>query len=208
MKRILLTGFEPFGGASENPSQELLRAFRFPVSDPVSMPVGTLVLPNAIRRAPGLLAREIVRSPRDVVLHLGESRQAKEILVEQGAVNLLDTNIADNDGKSAHDEPVVKGAPSFLRSTMPVDAIVRAIRRAGVPVRKRHDGGTHVSNQIFYRTLHGGRVPEVGYIHVPPIQHRKGDPGMPFWQLVLAVSTAIDVLQGRRRTRGRARLPG
>jgi pyroglutamyl-peptidase len=191
--KLLVTGFEPFGGATENPSQELLGVLEGKVA--------TLLLPNAIRRAPAILLRAVMRERPDTVLHLGESRESKDIIVERGAVNLLDTNIPDNDGNSAHDEAVVEGEPAFLGATVPVEKIERAIRAAGIPVRQRSNGGTHVSNQVFYRLLDSGKVPRVGYIHIPPIQHRPRGPGMPFWKLLLAVTTAIDVLGGRRLDR-------
>jgi len=184
--KLLLTGFEPFGGATENPSQELLGAFRGKVA--------TVLLPNAIRRAPAVLFRAVKRERPDTVLHLGESRKAKQIIVERGAINVLDTNIPDNDGNSARKEPVVRGAPDALRSTLPIDRIERAIAAVGIPVRQRSHGGTHVSNQVFFMLLDSGLVPRVGYIHIPPIQHRPRGPGMPFWKLQLAIATAIDVL--------------
>jgi pyroglutamyl-peptidase len=191
--KLLITGFPPFAGATENPSKELLGLLASKYS--------TLLLPNAVRRAPAILMRSVGRIRPDTVLHLGESRHAKEIIVERGARNLLDTNIPDNDGNSAHDEPVVNGGPAYLRTTMPWKAVEHAIAEAGIPVRNRRDGGSHVSNQVFYRLLHSGRVPRVGYIHIPPIQHRRGGPGMPLVKLLGAVSTAIDVL---RRTDGRS----
>ncbi len=187
--KLLLTGFEPFGGATENPSQELLGVFRDKVA--------TVLLPNAIRRAPEVLAKAVRHERPDVVLHLGESRESKSIIVERGAVNLLDTNIPDNDGNSTHGEAVVEGAPDFLPATVPVAAIVRAIRAVGIPVRLRSHGGTHVSNQVFYGLLHSGKVPRVGYIHIPPIQHRSRGPGMPLWRLALAVATAIGTLRAQ-----------
>jgi len=145
--------------------------------------------------------RAVGRIHPDTVLHLGESRHAKEIIVERGARNLLDTNIPDNDGNSAHNEPVVKDAPAYLSTTIPWRAVQNAIAEAGFPVRNRRDGGTHVSNQVFYWLLQSGRVPRVGYIHIPPIQHRRGAPGMPLVNLFAAISTALDVLQrtGSRR---------
>jgi pyroglutamyl-peptidase len=185
--KLLLTGFEPFAGARENPSQELLGAF--------GDTVATVLLPNAVRRAPAVLFRAVRRHRPDAVLHLGESRASKSIIVERGAVNQLDTNIPDNDGNSAHDEPVVEGGPAFLAATVPVAAIERAIRAKGIAVRQRHDGGTNVSNQVFYQLLLSGKVPRVGYIHIPPIKHRPGDPGMPFSKLVVAVAAAIAVLK-------------
>ena len=195
--KLLLTGFEPFGGATENPSQELLGVFRNMISEQTSgaQPIATVLLPNAIRRAPAVLLRAVLRERPDVVLLLGESRESKDIIVERGAVNVLDTNIPDNDGRSAHNEPVVKGGPEFLDATVPVGALERAIRSVGIPVRQRSHGGTHVSNQVFYRLLYSDKVPHVGYIHIPPIQHRRG-PGMPLWRLTLAVGRAIDVLHG------------
>ena len=200
--KLLVTGFEPFGGVTENPSAELLKALK-------AVGVRTVLLPNAIRRAPAVLDRAVRWERPDTVLLLGESRDAKEILVGRGAVNVLDTmnhlgrNIPDNDGNSAFDEAVVPGRAGSIRSTMPVAAIEQAIRAAGIPVRQRSHGGTHVSNQCFYRLLAEGRVPRVGYIHIPPIQHRPGRPGMPFATLLKAVSEAIGVLARERPRRSR-----
>jgi pyroglutamyl-peptidase len=197
--KLLLTGFEPFGGARENPSAELLKRFRGKVD--------TVLLPNAIRRAPAVLMKAVERVRPDVVLHLGESREAREIIVERGAVNVLDTHrdvagrmqatdMADNDGNSARNEPVVPGAPRFLRSTMPVEAIARDIKASGIPVRLRDYGGMHVSNQVFYGLLYSRKVPRVGYIHIPPVQHRAGGRGMPIRTLAQAVAIAIETLAG------------
>lgn len=193
--KILITGFEPFGGARINPSHELLKLLHgvYP----------TLLLPNNIRRAPGILMKTVARLRPDAVLHLGESREARSIFVERGAVNRLETtnelgvDIPDKSGNSAHNEPIVKGAPPFLRSTMPVERIVEAIRACRIPAHLRDHGGTHVSNEVFYLLLHSRKVRRVGYIHIPPVQVLKGGHGMALSRLLMAVGAAIEVLEGK-----------
>lgn len=196
---VLLTGFEPFGGERVNPSMEIVRAFRGVV--PIE------ILPNSLRRAPRVLRQALqgamTRHKIRAVLHLGEEREATSVLVEQSARNRLDTgDQPDNDGNEVHGAPVLAGGPSVLRATAPVDRLVRAVRGAGMRARAHRDGGTHVSNQVFYWSLYlgrGGRGPEhVAFLHVPPVRSDKAvvrrRNAVSLWKLVRAVEAAMAVL--------------
>jgi len=187
--KVLLTAFEPFAAARTNPSEEVVRAYHGARPG--------IVLPNSIRRMPEVLRRALAREKPDVVLHLGESRYSPGIIVERGAQNVLDMEVPDNDGVAVRHKQVVAGAPKYMKATVPVLTIEKAIRAAGIPVKTRADGGTYVSNQLFYLTLRAGYA--AGFLHIPPVRGRAGSAGMPLWRLVKATEVAIAAIEGKKR---------
>jgi len=164
--KILVTGFEPFGGSDHNPSEELITR--------VEGEFATVVLPvefGTVRRlVPALLAEH---TPTHVVC-LGLSGRASGLNVERVAVNLIDARIPDNAGAQPVDRPVVPGGPAARFATLPVKAMLRAVHATGVPGELSLSAGSYVCNALFYLVLHEAAAlprdsrPRCGFIHVPP----------------------------------------
>ncbi|QKJ19867.1 pyroglutamyl-peptidase I [Microbacterium hominis] len=166
MTTVLLTGFEPFGGDAANPSGEAVHRVAAGWSGPETLV--TAVLPVAFSAAAERLRALIAEHSPDAVVATGLAGGRAAIGVERVAVNLLDARIPDNDGQQPIDVPSVPGAPAAAFATLPVKAIVRDLRAAGIPAELSYSAGTYVCNHVFFSALHavdpGVRT---GFVHVP-----------------------------------------
>lgn len=179
-------GFEPFDGATVNPSGELARLLEGEVA-----PVDTA------RLGPWLEATLARRQPT-VVVGLGESRTSPVIRVERVAVNLLDFEIPDAGGGQPREQPVVTGGPPAYFSDLPVRAMCDAIRAAGVPSVVSVGAGTYLCNQFFYLVRHHGLA--ATFLHLPSLPEQVVHERRPFASMALeaqlrAVRAALDVIR-------------
>ena len=204
---VLITGFEPFGGETANPSQEIARNLHGAIIGGHEV-VGAL-LPCVFGGAITELRRQIKRVDPDLVICVGQAGGRAAITPEKVAINLDDARIADNSGTQPLDRPVVQGGPAAYFSTLPVKAIVAALCADGVPAEVSHTAGTFVCNHVFYGLMHllrTRRGVRGGFIHVPflPEQARAGQPSLPLETMVTAVTLAVETaLRTRRDLRAR-----
>jgi pyroglutamyl-peptidase len=206
-RTILLTGFEPFGGAERNPSQEIARALDGRAI--AGRRVVGAVLPCVFGRAGTELQRLLRKHQSAVVVCLGLAESRAEITPERVAINVDDARIPDNGGQAPADRPVIRGAPAAYWSTLPVKAMVAALHSRGVPASVSNSAGTFVCNHVFFRLLHAlRRRPGVrgGFVHLPPVMEGgdalAGGPGLPLETMVEAVAVLLDVaVRDRRRRR-------
>ncbi len=191
--RILITGFEPFGGDTVNPSwlvAQALHGHRVGSAELVAacLPV---VFGASRQRLDALLAQH---RPR-VVLALGLAASRAAISVERVALNVDDARIADNAGAQPIDVPVVAGGAVARLATLPIKAIVQALLEAGVPAVVSQTAGTYVCNHVFYglmHTLRRRRGVAAGFIHLPPLAPDAAG-GLPLEVMVQAVRRAAEV---------------
>ncbi|MBI3368916.1 MAG: pyroglutamyl-peptidase I [Burkholderiales bacterium] len=169
MPRVLLTGFEPFGGDVLNPSWEVARAL-----DGQRIGGARVVaqcLPTAFALAPQVLRAAITRAQPTLVMALGLASIRAAISVERVAINLIDARIADNAGAQPLDQPVMADAPTAYFSTLPVKAIVARLQAESIAAELSFSAGSFVCNQVFFALMHalaGQRGVGGGFIHVPP----------------------------------------
>lgn len=201
MKTILVTGFEPFAGDARNPSAEIARALdgRVIAGRRVVAAVLPCVFGVARRR---LLALVQARQP-DVVICLGLAGGRMEITPERVAINVDDARIPDNAGRAPVDRPIVAGGPAAYWSTLPVKAIVAALRERGIPGAVSQTAGTFVCNHVFYGLMHAlrrKRAVRAGFVHVPWPADWEYQPAAPirFEQMIAAIETAIEVAAKHR----------
>ena len=147
---ILVTGFEPFGGESRNPSQELAKTVDGRRGG--ALLVRGLVLPVHHRDASAAMTRALDEHDPDAILHLGLAGGRARIALERAAVNVLDYPIPDNAGYCAVDEPCVPGGPAAYFSTLPIRDMHRALIADGIPVYVSDTAGTYLCNQTLYGT--------------------------------------------------------
>lgn len=170
--KVLVTGFEPFGGSAVNPSAEVVRLLAF--QEMVHIELYPRVLPVDAEAAPRALIQSLDETQPDAVICLGEERGCVGLSVERVAVNLLDFRQPDNAGNMIADRPIVPDGPAAYFTTLPARAIVEAIRAEGIPADLSLSAGTYLCNQIAYVALHhlstAGRahVP-AGFIHLPAL---------------------------------------
>jgi pyroglutamyl-peptidase len=202
MRTVLVTGFEPFGGETVNPSQEIARNLHGTVIAGHAV-VGAL-LPCVFGAAIRELNRELRAHRPVLVICVGQAGGRAAITPERVAINVDDACIADNAGAQPVDVPVVRGGPAAYFSTLPVKAIVAALRAEGVPAEVSQTAGTFVCNHVFYGLMHAlkkHRGVRGGFIHVPwlPEQARKDQPSLPLETMVNAIARAAEVALAVRR---------
>jgi pyroglutamyl-peptidase len=195
--RILITGFEPFGGQSINPSWEVARALEG-LSWPQAQ-VRAIQLPCVFAQAAKALTRALDDVRPDIVLALGQAEGRSDISVERVAINVMDARIADNAGSQPIDLPVAPGGPAAYFSTLPIKYLVARLREAGFPASVSQTAGTFVCNQVFYVLQHAlaGQAVRSGFVHLPLLPEQAAHwpgppmPSMPLGTQVAALTCAL-----------------
>jgi pyroglutamyl-peptidase len=201
-KTILVTGFEPFGGEKCNPSQEIAQALDGRVI--AGRRVVSAVLPCQFGLSVRALKKFLRLHRPELVVCVGQAGGRAEITPERVAINVDDARIADNARRQPVDHPVVRGGPAAYWSTLPIKAIVAALRKKKIPAAVSQTAGTFVCNHVFYGLMHAlrrQRGVRGGFIHVPflPGQARKGQPSLPLETMTKAIALAIETAITRRR---------
>ncbi|WP_184530430.1 pyroglutamyl-peptidase I [Variovorax sp. Sphag1AA] len=213
MVNILLTGFEPFDKDAINPSWEAVRALDGWRCE------GATVHARRISCVFGAALRDLDAAidelRPELVIAVGQAGGRSEITPERVAINIDDGRICDNAGCQPIDEPVVAGAPVGYLSSLPIKAIVRDLRAAGVPASVSNSAGTFVCNHLFFGLMHRIAMRPVpgmrgGFIHIPYLPEQAARlPGMPSMSLDaviaalrIAVATSVNVREDARETGG------
>jgi len=191
--RILLTGFEPFGNATTNPSGEIVKQ--------ISMDnVFTAILPVAYTKSAEHLLALIAEHNPDVVICLGQAEGRTQITPERVAINLDDARLADNEGVLRSDVKILEGGPDAYFSTLPVKEIVEAIKAKGVPAAVSLSAGAFLCNHVFYvaQNKFAGTHVRSGFVHVPLMDSQAPEfPGLPTMtldQMVTAVKVILELM--------------
>ena len=193
MTKVLLTGFEPFGKATLNPSGEIVKQIS-------GDNIVTAILPVAYAQSAEKLLALIAEHNPDVVISLGQAEGRTHISPERIAINLDDARLADNEGVIRNDVPIIAGGPVAYESTLPIKDIVKAINDAGVPAAVSLSAGAFLCNHVFYVAQDHFKDTKVrnGFVHVPLMDEQAGEfpglPTMPLDQMVKAVRTMLEVL--------------
>jgi pyroglutamyl-peptidase len=193
MTKILLTGFEPFGTATSNPSGEIVKQI---VGDNII----TAILPVAYMQSAQRLLALIAEHNPDVVICLGQAEGRTAITPEKVAINLDDATLADNEGVLRNDVKILSDGPAAYFSTLPVKEIAEAIKAVGVPASVSLSAGAFLCNHVFYvaQDKFIGTHVRSGFVHVPLMDSQAaefpGIPTMPLDQMVTAVRAMLAVL--------------
>ena len=195
---ILVTGFEPFGGETINPSGQVARALHGRRIGGAAV-VG-IELPCAFGEAIAVLRDALATHRPQLVLALGQAGGRCELSLERVAINLDDARIADNRGAQPIDEPVQAGGPAAYFTTLPIKTIVAALRQAGYPASVSHSAGTFVCNHAFYGLQHllAGQIGvRSGFMHLPYLPEQAarhaGAPSLALATMVDGVAAALAV---------------
>ena len=195
MKHLLITGFDPFGGETVNPSWEAVSRLPDTIGE---YRLTKLQIPTVFSLAARTVLDAAGDDIPDVILCIGQAGGRDAVTPERIAVNMASATIADNAGISPKEEPILPGGPDGIFATVPVARMAEAIREAGLPGKISNTAGTFVCNDTLYRLLHhfAGTGTRVGFIHVPhlPQQARDGSPSMTQDAIIAALTAAIGVL--------------
>lgn len=195
MKQLLITGFDPFGGESINPSWEAVKELPDHIGE---YQITKLEIPTVFGVAAGKILTAAAELKPDVILSVGQAGGRKAITPEVIGINLQEAGIPDNAGNQPVNQPVVPGGPDGYFSTVPIRDMVNTIRLEDIPAALSYSAGAFVCNDVLYTLLHhfNGTDTRVGFIHVPylPQQATAGQPSMAQEQIVRALTLAISAL--------------
>lgn len=199
MKEVLITGFEPFGGDTINPSWEIAQSLdRFDVA---GGRIHIEQLPVDAGRLPERLTSLIDQIKPNVLIMLGLASGRSAVNLERVAINILDFAIPDNSGQVLQDRPILPGGPAAYLSTLPIRVISRSMTQNGFPAVISNTAGTYLCNQAMYIALHelAGRPwrSVAGFIHVPALpaqvlKQSSPSPSMPLEMMIGAVKIAVE----------------
>ncbi|HSX59985.1 MAG TPA: pyroglutamyl-peptidase I [Tahibacter sp.] len=204
LPRVLLTGFDPFGGETLNPSWEAVRRLDGEIVR--GHRVFALQLPTCFGRSLRTLRAALTRTTPDLVICVGQAGGRSRLSLERVAINVDDARIADNAGRQPVDRPVVRGGPAAYFSTLPIKALLRALQSAGLPAEISQTAGTFVCNHVFYGLMHALReAPHVrgGFVHIPFLPEQAvahaGAPSLALDAVVAGLRVIVDTALRTRR---------
>jgi pyroglutamyl-peptidase len=190
---ILVTGFEPFGGERINPSAEVARALHGRAID--GAPVIGVVLPCVFGASIAALRQALDTHRPQLVLALGQATGREGFTLERIAINLDDARIADNAGAQPIDEPVLARGPAAHFTTLPIKAMVAALRDAGHSASVSNSAGTFVCNHVFYglqQALKRRHSVRSGFMHLPALPEQSQQaPTLPLAAMIEGVAIAL-----------------
>ena len=189
MKKLLITGFDSFGGQALNPSWEAVKRLPDVIGE---YELCKLQIPTLYARAPQLVLEKAGELHPDVILSVGQAGGRDAVTPERIAVNIRDARIPDNGGTLHSGDPIVPGGPAAYFATVPVLAMEAAIREASLPGQVSNSAGAFVCNDTLYGLLHryAGTATKVGFIHVPWLPEQ-GSPSLPLTDTAAALEAAI-----------------
>ena len=191
MKKLLITGFEPFGGESINPSWEAV--LRLP-SEIGGYSLTKLCIPVVFGEAAERVIRAADELCPDVILCTGQAGGRSAITPELVAINLRHASIPDNSGYQPKDEPIAATGAAAYFSTLPVRRIAEAINASGVQSQVSYSAGAYVCNDVLYTLLSHFKQSSirVGFIHIPYSTEQNKEPSMDISDIVKGLTVAIE----------------
>lgn len=191
MKRIIVTGFEPFGGEKINPSWEAVKLLPDEIG---GYKLTKILLPVTFGRA----AEKVIDAARDicpdVILSVGQAGGRGEITPELVAINLRYAEIPDNEGYQPKDEKISERGREAYFSTLPMRKISEKIKEADVPSRLSYSAGAYVCNDVLYKLSEHffDSTTRVGFIHIPYSEEQQREPFMSTADIVKGLKIAIE----------------
>ena len=198
MKKLLLTAFAPFDGERINPALEAVKLVKDRIGN---LLIVKLEVPTVFGKSIDTVRDAIEREKPDFVLSIGQAGGRAEICPERVAINIDDARIPDNEGNQPIDEPIFPDGENAYFSTLPVKAMVEAIRKEGLPSSLSNSAGTYVCNHLMYGVLYyldKRPVIKAGFIHVPYIpeqtKNKKEMPALELSEIVRGLEAAITAI--------------
>jgi pyroglutamyl-peptidase len=191
MKKLLITGFEPFGGEEINPSWEAVVRLADEIN---GYRLTKLRIPVVFGEAADMVIRAAEEISPDAILCIGQAGGRNAITPEFVGINLRYGSIPDNKGYQPKDEPIVSGGDAACFSTLPVRRMAAAINVAGVSSQVSYSAGAYVCNDVLYTLLshYKESATRVGFIHIPYSTEQNKAPSMDINLIVKGLTAAIE----------------
>lgn len=200
--KILVTGFDPFDGEKINPAIEAVK--RLP-NQITGCEIIKLEIPTVFNKSAEVVKKVIEQEQPDYVLNVGQAGGRASLTPERIAININDGRIPDNEGYQPLGEPIQADGPAAYFSQLPIKAMVKAIRNAGLPSSVSNTAGTYVCNHIMYQVqyLRDKEFPNIkaGFIHIPflpeQVVNRPGMSSMSLENIISGLEAAIGAIIAR-----------
>lgn len=194
--KLLITGFDPFGGEKINPAWEAVKKLPEKVEN---IEIIKLQIPTVFKKSAKILFEKIDEIKPDFVICVGQAGGRYDITVERVAINIDDGRIADNEGVQPIDEKIFIDGENAYFSTLPIKAMVKEIVEGDIPASVSNTAGTFVCNHIMYSLLYyidkNNLQTKGGFIHVPYITsqvvNKKNTPYMELETITKALEKSI-----------------
>lgn len=200
--KILVTGFDPFGSDKINPAIEAVKRLPDTIK---GAKIIKLEIPTVFNKSAQVVHQAIVKEQPDYVLNVGQAGGRSALTPERVAININDGRIPDNDGYQPLDEPIQPDGDTAYFTQLPIKAMAKAIRAAGLPAIVSNTAGTYVCNHIFYQVqyMRAKEFPNLkaGFIHIPFLPEqvitRPNQPSMALADIVKGLTAAIGAIVER-----------
>ena len=197
--KILVTGFDPFGGETVNPALEAVKLLPKEIH---GAEVYWAEIPTVFYQSAEVLEAEINRYHPDAVLCIGQAGGRASLTPERVAINQDDARIPDNQGNQPIDEPIRMDGQAAYFSTLPIKAIVQAIKEEGLPATVSNTAGTFVCNHLMYQALYlaDKKFPNMraGFMHIPymteQVINKSNTASMNLTDIVRGIEAAIGAI--------------
>ena len=196
MKKILITGFEPFRNETINPSREIVLK--------LASKHDSLILPVSYDRAWKELKMQLAHQDYDFVLMLGQAGDRKNICLERIAINLQDTETPDEDGVMRVQNKISETGPDAFLNPLSLRAWSQALQKLGLPVEVSFTAGAFVCNSVYYQAFHfmkeTNRNVPVLFVHVPYLPEQTvgkppGTPSLPLETMIRTTQSIVELIQ-------------
>ena len=166
--KILVTGFDPFGGETVNPAYEAVKMLPEQIA---GAEIIKLEIPTVFSKSSVAVEEGIQKYNPDIVINVGQAGGRSHITIEQVAINLADARIPDNAGEQPLNEALQPDGDTAYFATVPIRAMVKHVQEHGLPCSISYTAGTYVCNCVMYNVLYmtQKKYPNIkaGFIHVP-----------------------------------------
>ncbi|MBS4205516.1 pyroglutamyl-peptidase I [Lederbergia citrea] len=180
-KKVLITGFDPFGTDKVNPALEAVKQLDGIKADNVE--IVAQEVPTVFHKSIEVVVEAIEKHEPDVVICVGQAGGRTQVTPERIAINVDDARIPDNQRNQPIDEAIYEDGPAAYWTTLPVKRMVHEMKKAGIPAAVSNTAGTFVCNHLFYGVMHylQKSAPQIrgGFIHIPFIPEQTVENGAP-----------------------------
>ena len=197
--KILVTGFDPFGGEPINPAIESVK--RLP-DNIAGSEIIKLEIPTVRKKSLEKIEEAINEHNPDIILSIGQAGGRFDISIERVGINLDDFRIPDNEGNQTIDEPIFPDGENAYLVTLPVKAMVQNVQKNNIPASVSYTAGTFVCNHVLYGVLYliekKYKGKKSGFIHIPflpeQVVDKRNTPSMELSTIVKGLTAAIEAI--------------
>ncbi len=200
MRKVLITGFEPFGGEKINPAYEAVKLLPDEI---MGAQIIKLEIPTVFQKGPDAVYKAIQKYQPDYVLCIGQAGGRSQLTPEWVGINFRNARIADNEGNQPVQTQIVEEGPTAYFTMLPVFCMVEKMKENGIPASVSYSAGTYVCNDVMYSLLHYCHTEfkntKGGFMHVPysteqTVNHPSGTPGMNLKDIARGIEVSIEVM--------------